>query len=62
MIPRCRYTALALSAILIPATSFGWGRDAHRIIGQMAEQFLSTKARHTPPSWGGVRLGLTLEA
>ena len=45
VIPQRRHTALALLAILIPATSFGWGRDGHRIIGHIAEQFLSTNAR-----------------
>lgn len=42
---RRRHTAIALIAVLIPATSFGWGRDGHRIIGHIAEQFLSTNAR-----------------
>ena len=40
-----RTILLALLAILVPATSFGWGRDGHRIIGHIAEQFLSTNAR-----------------
>ena len=45
VIPQRRHTALALLAILIPATSFGWGRDGHRIIGHIAEQFLTPNAR-----------------
>ena len=40
-----RTVATVLLAILIPATSFGWGRDGHRIIGQIAEQFLTPNAR-----------------
>lgn len=40
-----RYPAtIALLALLIPATSFGWGRDGHRIVGYIAEQFLRANA------------------
>ena len=40
-----RTTTIALAAILIPSVCFAWGRDGHRIIGHIAEQFLSTNAR-----------------
>ena len=40
-----RTITIALSAILIPSVSFGWGRDGHRITGYIAERLLSPQAR-----------------
>ena len=40
-----RTITVALSAILVPSISFGWGPDGHRITGYIAERLLSPRAR-----------------
>jgi len=40
-----RTTTSALAAILIPPVCFAWRRDGHRIIGHIAEQFLTPNSR-----------------
>ena len=39
-----RTTAIALSAILIPSVCFAWGRDGHRIVGNIAAKYLTPQA------------------
>lgn len=38
-------TLLAFLLLLQPATAFAWGRTGHRVVGEIAEQHLSKKAR-----------------
>ena len=44
-----RTTTIALAAILIPSVCFAWGRDGHRVIGFIANRYL------TPQAAAGVR-------
>jgi hypothetical protein len=37
--------ALLLALFYLPISSFGWGMTGHRIVGQIAESYLSKKAR-----------------
>ncbi len=39
-----RTTSLALIAILIPSVCFAWGRDGHRIVGNIAAKYLTPQA------------------
>ena len=39
-----RTTSLALIAILIPSVYFAWGRDGHRIVGNIAAEHLTPQA------------------
>lgn len=37
-------TTIALVAILIPSACFAWGRDGHRIVGNIASKYLTPQA------------------
>lgn len=36
---------LVLAFMLLPATTYGWGRTGHRVVGSIAQQHLSRKAQ-----------------
>lgn len=37
-------TTITLIAILIPSVCFAWGRDGHRIVGNIAAKYLTPQA------------------
>ncbi|MCC6841306.1 MAG: S1/P1 nuclease [Flavobacteriales bacterium] len=39
------FRLLVVGLLLMPATSYGWGRTGHRAVGSIAQQHLSKKAR-----------------